>query len=106
MIIGDRLRNACDPPEKHVETFSLAFPLHTSGEPMTVYEVRAKLSEVDDNKQVFVYWEDEENENHVFGIQNISVQRGSPIRLADGKAGFTFDGKGPAEWVFVEISPE
>jgi hypothetical protein len=61
---------------------------------MTVYDLRAMLSRVDGNKQVFVYWADEENENHVFGIENISVQRGSPKRLANGEAGFTFDGKG------------
>ena len=72
---------------------------------MTVNDLRAKLANLDGRQKVVVYWEDE-NETHFWGIDDISVERGTPKRLGNDKPGFTFDRKGPAEWVFIAVSPE
>jgi len=72
---------------------------------MTVSDLQAKLSKLDGRRKVVVYWEDE-NETHFLGIDDISVQRGTPKRLANDKPGFTFDREGPVEWVFIAVSPE
>jgi hypothetical protein len=73
---------------------------------MTVYDLRAKVSKIDGNKQVVVCWEDEQNQTHYFGIDEVSLRRGTSRRLPNGKPSFTFDGKGPGEWVSIDISPE
>jgi hypothetical protein len=72
---------------------------------MTVYDLRAKLAKFEGKEKVVVSWEDE-NETHFFGIDNVSGGKGTPGRLPNNKPGFTFDRKGPAEWVFIEVSPE
>jgi hypothetical protein len=74
--------------------------------PMTVDELWEKLAKLDGKKRVVVYWEDEKSETHFFGIDEISLTRGTPKRLAHDKPGFGFAGKGPAEWVFIEVSPD
>jgi len=71
---------------------------------MNVKELRKKLSKLDDNTRVVVYWE-EGSEQKFFGIDDVSLTRGTPQRL-EGKPGFTFDSKGPVEWLFVGVSPE
>ena len=75
---------------------------------MNVKELREKLSKLDDNTddntRVVVYWE-EGSEQKFFGIDDVSLTRGTPQRL-EGKPGFTFDSKGPVEWLFVSVSPE
>jgi len=72
---------------------------------MTVNDLQSKLAKLDGRRKVVVYWDDE-NETHLFEIDAISVERGTPKKLADGKPGFTFDRKGPAEWAFIAVSPE
>ena len=73
---------------------------------MTVDDLREELAKLDGKKQVVVYWEDEESQTHFFGIDEVSLTRGTPKRLAQDKPGFGFAGKGPGEWVFIGISPE
>jgi hypothetical protein len=75
------------------------------GADMNVKELKEKLSKLDDNTKVVVYWE-EDKESHFFGIDHVSLTRGTPQRHEDGKPGFTFDSKGPAAWAFISISPE
>jgi hypothetical protein len=72
---------------------------------MTIKELKEKLSKLDDQTNVVVYWEDG-NESNYFGIDDVSLTRGMPQRHQDGKAGFTFDSKGPVEWVLISISPD
>ena len=72
---------------------------------MTVSDLRETLAKLDGKKQVVVYWE-EGNKQHFFGIDEVSLTRGTPKRLANDKPGFKFDGKGREEWVFIEVSPE
>jgi hypothetical protein len=71
---------------------------------MTVYDLRAKLSKLDGQKPVVVYWEDE-NKTHFAEIDGISVKKGVPKNLANGKTGFEFEPNGPAEWAFIEVIP-
>jgi len=71
---------------------------------MTVNDLRAKLSELDGDKQVFVYWEDEKNKTHFFTIDSISLEKGTPKNLPNGKVGFEFEHDGPAEWALIEVS--
>ena len=73
---------------------------------MTVDELREKLAKLDGKKQVVVYWKDEKSETHFFGIDEVSLTRGTPKRLGHDKPEFGFAGKGPAEWVFIEVSPD
>jgi hypothetical protein len=73
---------------------------------MTVYDLRAKLSKFEGKEEVVVSWEDEQGQTQYFGIDEVSLRRGTSRRLPNGKPSFTFDGKGPAEWVFIEVSPE
>ena len=69
---------------------------------MTVYGLRAKPSKLDGQIHIGVYWEDE-NETHFAEIDGISVQKGIPKNLANGKTGFEFEPNGPAEWAFIEV---
>jgi hypothetical protein len=79
--------------EKHIlKRFLCILHYIPSGEP-----IRAKLSKLDGQKPVVVYWEDE-NETHFAEIDGISVKKGIPKNLANGKAGFEFDRNGPASY--------
>jgi hypothetical protein len=71
---------------------------------MTVDDLRAKLSEIEGDKEVFVYWDDEKSETHFFAIDGVSVEKGMPKNLPDGKVGFEFKHDGPAEWALIEVS--
>jgi len=71
---------------------------------MTVYDLRAKLSQLDGQIHIVVSWEDE-IETHFAEIDGISVKKGIPKNLANGKTGFEFDGNGPAEWALIEVIP-
>ena len=72
---------------------------------MKVKELRAKLSQFKDDTQVVVHWENEDKQDY-FEIDNISLMTGTPNRdEKTHKAGFHFDAKGPATWLFIEISP-
>jgi hypothetical protein len=53
---------------------------------------------------IVVYWEDK-NAPHFAEIDGISVRKGIPKNLANGKTGFEFEGNGPAEWAFIEVIP-
>lgn len=72
---------------------------------MTVKELRDRLSHLDDKTQVVVYWENG-NEQHCFGIDDVSLKRGTPTRLGSGKAAFAFDAQGLVSWLFIVVSPE
>jgi hypothetical protein len=71
---------------------------------MTVYDLRAKLSKLDGQMNIVVYWEDEVAP-HFAEIDGISVRKGIPKNLANGKTGFEFERNGPAEWAFIEVIP-
>jgi hypothetical protein len=71
---------------------------------MTVYDLRAKLSKLDGQIHIVVYWEDE-IETHFAEIDSISVQKGIPKDLANGKTEFEFEPNGPAEWALIEVIP-
>jgi hypothetical protein len=72
---------------------------------MTVKELRDKLAKIPDDMRVVVYWEDGA-EHQFFGIDEVSVTTGNPCRTSGQKAGFAFDSKGVATWLFVCVSPE
>jgi hypothetical protein len=72
---------------------------------MTVKELREKLSKLADSTPVYAHWE-EGQEHRYFGIEDVLLTRGTPRRHEDGKPGFTYDSKGPAEWLFIIINPE
>jgi hypothetical protein len=72
---------------------------------MKVKELRERLSKLDDKTDIVVYWE-EGSEHQYFGIDDVSLTRGTPRRHADGKPGFAFDSKGPAARLFITVSPE
>jgi hypothetical protein len=71
---------------------------------MTVYDLRAKLSKLDGQIKIVVYWEGE-NETQLAEIDDVSVQKGIPKNLSNRKTGFEFDRNGPAEWAFIEVIP-
>ena len=55
---------------------------------MTVYDLRAKLSKLDGQRQIVVYWEDEKGEAQFFGIEDVSLRRGTLGRLPNAKSVF------------------
>jgi hypothetical protein len=72
---------------------------------INVKELREKLSKLADETNIVVYW-DEGSEHQHFGIDDVSLARGTPQRHEDGKPGFTFDPKDPIAWLFISVSPE
>ena len=72
---------------------------------MTVYDLRAKLSKFEGKEEIGAFWEDEQGQTHYFGIDEVSLRRGTLGRLPNAKSVFIFDGSGP-EWVFIEVSPD
>jgi len=72
---------------------------------MKVKELREKLSKLDGNTDIVVHWE-EGSKHQYFGIDDVSLTRGTPRRDAEGKPGFTFDSKGPVAWLFISVSPD
>jgi len=72
---------------------------------MKVKELVQKLAALDQNTNVVVYWE-EGDKQQFFGIDEVSLTRGTPRRDEDSRPGFEFDSKGPATWVFISVSPE
>jgi hypothetical protein len=69
---------------------------------MTVNDLRVKLSGFDGNMRIVVSNE-AETSSHLFEIDDVSAHRGTPVRLEDGEAGFTYGNQGPAEWVFIGV---
>ncbi len=72
---------------------------------MTVKELREKLARLDDKADVYIVWEDH-NESRFFGIDAVSLQRGTPRRHPSGKVGFKWEANGPVEWAFITVSEE
>jgi hypothetical protein len=72
---------------------------------MTVKELRDRLSQFPDQNKVVVYWADSDQQK-LFEIDDVSLNKGTPHRGKDGKLGFGFDVNGPAEWLFVSVIPE
>jgi hypothetical protein len=70
---------------------------------MTVNDLRAKLSQLDGNMRIVVYTENEPS-SALFDIDDVSLQRGTPHRLENGQAGFTFSSQRTAEWVLINVS--
>ena len=70
---------------------------------MTVKELRKKVEGLDPNTQVGVYRETE-GKTEFYDVTDVALQNGNPIRNEESrKAGFTFDNKGPATWLFISI---
>jgi hypothetical protein len=77
---------------------------------MTVHELRYRLSQLEGSAQVAVLWEEySESKTHIetrlFEIDHVSMSRGTPSRDEEGRGGFTFDGTGPASWLFISVIP-
>jgi len=72
---------------------------------MTVRELRNRISTLDDSTHVAVYWEDE-NKPQFFGIEGVSLRRGTPSRPEHHNASFAFDKRGPEAWGIISVSPE
>jgi ribosomal protein L21E len=70
---------------------------------MNVKGLRNKLSKLDDETRVVVYWE-EGKQRQYFEIEDAALAKGTPHRDANGKPGFIFDSKGPATWLFINVS--
>ena len=71
---------------------------------MTVKELRDKLTRLNDKSKVVVYWENGKP-HQFFEIDDVSLTKGTPIRDDKGRARFKF-GDGPANWLFIGISPD
>jgi hypothetical protein len=74
--------------------------LALEGQPMTVKELREKLAQFDDGKNVNVYWENR-NEQNFFDIENLSTPSGTAKRVG-GKKVFEF-GPGFSDRVFINV---
>jgi hypothetical protein len=72
---------------------------------MTVGKLQEELSKHPADTKVVVHWEDGQP-HQCFGIDDVSLHTGTPCRDSKHRAGFTFDGTGPARWLFISISPE
>jgi hypothetical protein len=77
---------------------------------VTVHELRYRLSQLDGSAHVAVLWEEHsESKTHLetclFEISHVSMSRGTPSRDEEGRVGFTFDGIGPANWLFIAVTP-
>jgi len=72
---------------------------------MTVKELREKLAGLDDKADVYVVWEDN-NESRFFGIDAVSLQRGTSKRHPSGRVGFRWEANGQVEWAFITVSEE
>lgn len=77
---------------------------------MTVHELRYRLSQLDGSAHVAVLREEHSGskthlETCLFEINRVSMSRGTPRRGKEGRVGFTFDGIGPAHWVFISVTP-
>ena len=72
---------------------------------MTVRELRRRISTLDDCTHVAVYWENADRPQF-FGIESVSLRRGTPSRAESHNASFTFDNAGPEAWGFISVSPE
>ena len=66
---------------------------------MSVAELQKQLSKFPADAKVVVYWE---GDNQFFEVDEVSLNKGTPSRI-EGKAGFSFDGSGPASWVFISL---
>jgi hypothetical protein len=44
------------------------------------------------------------NKTHFFAIDSISLEKGTPKTLPNGKIGFEFEHDGPAEWALIKVS--
>jgi hypothetical protein len=73
---------------------------------MTVGKLREQLSQFPADTNVVVLWEDEEMQQHLFGVDHIALHSGTPMRDSKHRAGFRFEKAGPATWLFISISPE
>ena len=71
----------------------------------TVGKLMDQLSKLPAEARIVVCLETD-NDTKMFGIDNVSMSRGTPKRLPSGDAAFAFDGSGPANWAFIEISRE
>jgi hypothetical protein len=70
---------------------------------MTVKELRQKLTGLDEGTNVIVFWERDDGSNFL-DIHDAATAKGTLKRDANGKAGFEFDSKGPATWLFINVS--
>ncbi|SIO60672.1 hypothetical protein SAMN05444166_6481 [Singulisphaera sp. GP187] len=69
---------------------------------MTVKELKEKLSKMDETEQVAVDLNDDSG-HFLFDIVGVSSHKGTPLRTADGDAGFRAETDGPAKWTFISI---
>jgi len=68
---------------------------------MTVGELKAKLENLDPKTQVCIIRESEDGLD-IFEVGDVAVHKGTPKRYPDTrKALFSFDGIGPASWLFI-----
>jgi hypothetical protein len=72
---------------------------------MTVRELRRRISTLDDCTHVAVYWE-HGSKPEFFGIEGVSLRRGTPNRAELHNASFTFDEAGREAWGLISVSPE
>jgi hypothetical protein len=77
---------------------------------MTVHELRFRLSQLDGSAHIVVLREADPPpktglEPHLFEIKGVSMSRGTPSMDAEGRGGFTFSNAGPANWLFISVTP-
>jgi hypothetical protein len=76
---------------------------------MTVHELRFRLSQLDGSAHIVVSREDPtpqtEHESLLFEIKGVSMSRGRPSTNAKGRGVFTFSNAGPANWLFISVTP-
>ena len=72
---------------------------------MTVKELRDKLAQFPEHKEVLVYWEDQARQNF-FEVDELSMPNGMELRDSHGKPAFKFDKNGAAARVLITVIPE
>jgi hypothetical protein len=71
----------------------------------TVGKLREQLAKLPAEATLIVALETDDRVE-LFGVDDVSMRRGTPSRDNRGSAAFTFDGTGPTNWAFINISPE
>jgi hypothetical protein len=72
---------------------------------MTVKELRDAFSKFDDNAHVVVFWDDTPTICYM-GVESVLLQKGTPNKLPNDKAGFALKLDGPEAWVFIKAAEE
>lgn len=70
-----------------------------------VKHLREALAKFPDDQMIMVVFESKDG-LQFFGVDDVAIHKGTSGRDDKGKMTFCFDGKGPAECLFISVSEE